>query len=181
MLKNKNSLGYSLALFSIAKEENKVKEYLSDAKIVLELFRDPELSKLIDILNSKYISIKEKDKIIDSTFKNSEKEFMNFLKLLASKNNFKSINNILNIFVKYCFDNLNIKEGIIYSSSLISPTKKKKIEEKIWIEEGYKVSLKNLLDKELISGIRIIIENKIIENSVISELDEIKKTLKGTK
>ncbi len=181
MLKSKNSIGYSLALFSIAKDENKVKEYLNNAKDLLLLFANPELSPIINILDSTKLVRKDKDKIIDTAFKNFQKQFINFLKLLASKNIFNSIKNILNIFIKYCCDNLKIKEGIIYSSPLLTLAKIKQVEKKISLQEGYKVSLKNLLDKELISGIKIIIENKIIENSVISDLQEIKKILKGSK
>lgn len=181
MLKSKNSIGYSLALFSIAKEENKVKEYFNDAKILLSLFSNPELSSFINIIDSQTINIKEKEKIIDLTFKSTEKNFLSFLKLLALKNHFKSIKNILSIFIKYCCENLKIKEGILYSSSLLSIAQVKKIEEKISLNEGYKVNLKNLLDKELISGIKIVIGNTIIENSLMLDLEEIKKILKGIK
>jgi len=181
MFNNKNSIEYSLALFSIAKDENKVKNYLDNAKVILELFMNSKLLLFIDIMDSYKLTVKEKDKIINDTFKKMEKQFINFLKLLASKNKFKLIKDILNIFIKYCYENLNIKEGIIYSSSLLKPSIIKAIEKKFSKDKNCKVSFKNLLDKELISGIKIVIENDIIENSIMSDLEQITKTLKGTR
>ncbi len=180
MYKSENLTGYSLALFSIAKEENKVSKYLRDAKSLLFIFSNPNNASFIDILNSKKIEKLKKDKILDKTFKDlNNKQFLNFLKLLASINKFKFINSIMATFIKFCSEHLKIKEGIIYSSSPLKEIKIKAIEKKISNELNYKVSLKNLLDKELISGIKIIIENTIIENSVISDLDKIKQILKG--
>ncbi len=182
MYKQENLIGYSLALFSIAKEENKVNKYLLDAKTLLSIFSDYRNSAFIDILSSNNLDTSKKDEIIDKTFKDlSNKHFLNFLKLLASKNKFQYINKIMNTFIKYCSENLKIKEGIIYSSSSLSEANVKAIEKKVSNKLNYKVSLKNLLDKELISGIKIIIENTIIENSIISDLDKIKQILKGVK
>lgn len=181
MYKDENSIGYSLALFSIAKDENKVKEYLDEAKTLSSIFLNHDNYDFIKILNNSSLEVSEKDKIISSTFSELSVNFLNFLKLLASKNKFKSINKILFIFTRYCYENLKIKEGTVYSSSLLSKEVIDKLENKIFKETENKVNLINLLDKELISGIKIIIENTIIENSVISELEEIKKTLRGTK
>ncbi len=181
MNKDKKIIGYSLALFSIAEEENKVNKYFQNAKTILEVFSDNSYLPLIDILNSKNLTTAQKDQIIDETFKNVEKYFSNFLKLIILKNKAKSIIHILEIFVKYCSENLGIKEGIIYSVSLLDISKIRKIEKKISLEQGVKISLNNLIDKELISGIKIVIDNNIIENSVISDLEEMKKMLKGVR
>ncbi|MDK2819662.1 MAG: ATP synthase F1 subunit delta [Mycoplasmataceae bacterium] len=181
MYKDENSIGYSLALFSIAKDENKIEEYLDQAKTLSLIFLNEDNYDFIKILNASSIEASEKDKIISSTFNELSVNFLNFLKLLASKNKFKSINKILSIFIRYCYETLKIKEGIVYSSSLLSKQTIEKLENKISEEKKYEVNLKNLLDKELISGIKIVIGNSIIENSVISELEEIRKALRGTK
>ena len=178
MNKEKKIIGYSLALFSIAEEENKINEYFQNAKTILEALSDTSCLPLINILNSKNLTTIQKEKIIDETFKNVEKYFSNFLKLIILKNRVKSIINILQIFVKYCCESLGIKEGIIYSVSLLDVAKIREIEKKISLEQGSKISLNNLIDKELISGIKIVIDNNIIENSVISDLEEMKKMLK---
>ena len=181
MNKEKIIIGYSLALFSIAEEENKVKEYFEDSKMIRDTFLNPDYLPLIDILNARSLSGDKKDEMIDETFKSIDKYFANFLKLLVSKKRIKSINNIMEVFIKHCCDKLKIQEGIVYSVDLLEKSQIKKIENKISLENGYTISLNNLIDKELISGIRIIIGNKIIENSIISDLEEMKKTLKGVK
>ncbi|MGL6125445.1 MAG: F0F1 ATP synthase subunit delta [Metamycoplasmataceae bacterium] len=179
MSRNENLIGYSLALFSIAKDENKVKEYLRDAKILYESFLTFDYHMFFNILSSKKISQAKKEKIIDTTFKKLDKYFLNFLKLLVLKNKFHLIKNIINLFINHCYDYLNIKEGIVYSSWPLSVLNLKEIEKKLSSQFNCKVSLKNLIDKELISGIKIIFDNTIIENSVISDLQQISKILRG--
>lgn len=180
MSKNENLIGYSLALFSIAKEENKVNEYFNDAKTLFNLFSNPDYDPFIHILTSRNIAQSKKEKIINETFKSLDKYFLNFLKLLVSKNRFHLIKNIINLFINYCCDYLKIKEGIVYSSTLLSSPNIKSIEQKLSNQLECKVSLKNLLDKELISGIKIFLDNTVIENSVISDLEQIRNVLKGT-
>ncbi|MGL5732589.1 MAG: ATP synthase F1 subunit delta [Metamycoplasmataceae bacterium] len=179
MNKNENLIGYSLALFSIAKEENKVKEYFDDAKILLNLFSTPDYHEFAKIISLRNVPQTKKEEIINNTFKNLDKYFLNFLKLISSKNKFHHIRNIINLFVNYCGNYLKIKEGIVYSSSLLTPANLKRIENKLSEEYDCKISLKNLQDKELISGIKIFLDNTIIENSVISDLEQIRNLLKG--
>ncbi|MGL5205823.1 MAG: F0F1 ATP synthase subunit delta [Metamycoplasmataceae bacterium] len=179
MNKNENLIGYSLALFSIAKDENKVKEYFDDAKILLNLFSTQDYHEFAKILSLRNIPQDKKEEIINTTFKNLDKYFLNFLKLISSKNKFQHIESIINLFVNYCGESLKIKEGIVYSSSPLTVTNIKKLENKLSDEYNCNVSLKNLLDKELVSGIKIFIDNTIIENSVISDLEQIKYLLKG--
>ncbi|MGL5591002.1 MAG: F0F1 ATP synthase subunit delta [Metamycoplasmataceae bacterium] len=178
MNKNENLIGYSLALFSIAKDENKVKEYFEDARILLNLFSTPDYDEFAKIISLRNISQDKKEEIISQTFKNLDTYFLNFLKLISSKNKFHHIEKIIDLFVHYCSDYLRIKEGIVYSSSPLTSGNLKKIENKLSEEYNCKVSLKNLLDKELVSGIKIFLDNTIIENSVISDLEQIRHLLK---
>ncbi|MGL5308742.1 MAG: ATP synthase F1 subunit delta [Metamycoplasmataceae bacterium] len=179
MNKNENLIGYSLALFSVAKEEDKVKEYFDDAKILLAIFSTPDYLSFSKLISLRNIPQAKKEEILTTTFKNLDKYFLNFLKLISSKNKFHHIRNIISLFVNYCSNYLKIKEGIVYSSSPLSPSNLKKIENKLSEQYDCNVSLKNLLDKELISGIKIFLDNTIIENSVISDLEQIKNALKG--
>jgi F-type H+-transporting ATPase subunit delta len=181
MNKEEKVIGYSLALFSIAEEENKVNEYFIDAKMILETFSNPDYLPLIDILNSRGLTLDKKEKIINEVFVNVEQYISNFMKLLVFRSKIKLITNIMRVFIKHCCEFLKIKEGTVYSATVLEKAEIKKIEKKISLEQDCKVSLVNLIDKELISGIRIVIGNNIIENSIISDLEEMKKMLKGVK
>ena len=57
----------------------------------------------------------------------------------------------------------------------------KKIKKKLEDEYGKEINLKNLIDKELIGGFKIVIDSTVIENSVSQDLDLLKKELKFKK
>ena len=59
----------------------------------------------------------------------------------------------------------------------LTPVKLKKIEEKISQELNKKITLKNLIDKELIGGFKVVVGSIVIEDSVKSELKAIKNSL----
>ena len=93
------------------------------------------------------------------------------------KNNFKYFKDILNKLNKYLQDILKIEQGIIYSTEKLTSVKIKKIEEKVSKELDKKITLKNLIDKELIGGFKIVVGSIVIEDSVKSELKAMKDSL----
>ena len=94
-----------------------------------------------------------------------------------TKNNFKYFKDILNKLNKYLQDILKIEQGIIYSTEKLTSVKIKKIEEKVSKELDKKITLKNLIDKELIGGFKIVVGSIVIEDSVKSELKAMKDSL----
>ena len=94
-----------------------------------------------------------------------------------TKNNFKYFKDILNKLNKYLQDILKIEQGIIYSTEKLTSVKIKKIEEKVSKELDKKITLKNLIDKELIGGFKIVVGSIVIEDSVKSELRAMKDSL----
>ncbi|MBD5423184.1 MAG: F0F1 ATP synthase subunit delta [Mycoplasma sp.] len=174
MLKNELKIGYSLAILDIAKEEKKIKEIYNQSNILLNVL--DEQNEFVEILDSS-IDEKTKSKLIEKTFKNIHWSLINVAQMLAFKNNFKYFKDILKKLIKYLQDILQIEQGIVYSVKRISETNLKKLEAKLTKEFNKKISLKNLIDKELIGGFKIVIGSVVIEDSVKSDLALIKKSL----
>ncbi len=174
MIKNEVKIGYALALLDIAKEEKVTKEiYTQVNQLIKALDENPEY---IEILDSN-INQEEKEKIIKKSFKDIHWSLSNVGLILSSKNNFKYFLDIIEKLNKYLQDILKIEQGIIYSTEKISQIKLKKIEDKVSKEMNKKITLKNLIDKELIGGFKIVLGSIVIEDSVKSELRAIKKHL----
>ena len=175
MFKNETKIGYSLALLDIAKEEKKLKEIYNQSNLIISILeKEPEFEKILDSFG---IDEKTKQSIIKKTFKDFHWSLLNTMQMLSIKNQFRHFKDILNKLNKYIEDILKIKNGIIYSTKPISKIELKKIEQKVSEEQGCEITLKNLIDKELIGGFRIEIGSDVIEDSVKSELQSIKKSL----
>lgn len=179
MLKNDTKIGYALALLDIAKEKRKTKEFYTESNILIDILDEQvEFQKILDsfVLDDDY-----KMKIINETFKGFNIFFINTIKILSLKNNFKHFREILNYLVDYLQNILNIKKCIVYSTKKISEAKMKKIQKKLEKEYGIEINLKNLIDKELIGGFKIVMDSIVIENSISQDLDLLKKELKFKK
>lgn len=174
MIKNEVKIGYALALLDIAKEEKITKKiYLQINQIIESLEKNEEFVLLLD----SNIQQAKKEKLIKNVFKNIHWSLTNVAMILMIKNNFKYFKDILNKLNKYLQDILKIEQGIIYSTEKLTSVKIKKIEEKVSKELNKKITLKNLIDKELIGGFKIVVGSIVIEDSVKSELRAMKDSL----
>ena len=174
MIKNEVKIGYALALLDIAKEEKITKKiYLQTNQIIESLEENEEFVLLLD----GNIQQSKKEKLIKNVFKNIHWSLTNVAMILMIKNNFKYFKDILNKLNKYLQDILKIEQGIIYSTEKLTSVKLKKIEEKVSKELDKKITLKNLIDKELIGGFKIVVGSIVIEDSVKSELRAMKDSL----
>lgn len=167
--------GYSLALLEISKEEKKIETFYNQIKIIFQTFENnPEI---ISILDSLSIDQESKEKIIDKSYKGLDINLINTFKLLASKNQFKHCKDILKNLRAFLQNELNIKEGIVYSIEKLTPSLIKKLEKKISSQLNSKVSLMNYIDKSLIGGFKVIVDDIIIEDSIKSYLETMKQNL----
>lgn len=167
--------GYALALFSLAKEEKKLKKVKEDSSAILEALKSGE--EYLELLRSKRIDFESKEKMIQTAFKGADKNIINFLLIVAKKGNAKIIAHVLAKLVSFINDELGIKEGFVYSTTKLTPDQMKKIETKVSKQLGFKPTLTNKLDPELISGFRVVIGDEVIEDSIASRLQQIKYEL----
>lgn len=166
--------GYSLAILDLIMDEKKLKKvYPQVLEIKEALENNPEFETILDSdIDSKY-----KISLIEKSFSNMHWSLNNVAQMLALKKQFKYFKRVLNNLIKNLQEILKIEQGIVYSVKPITKTKLNELEKKLSKKFGKKISLKNLKDKELIGGFKIILGSIIIEDSVESELNLIKKQL----
>ena len=169
--------GYALALFSIAIEEGKLVKYKKDAIDVIKSIKSNK--KYLSLLMLKSLNLQKKEELINEAFIKINNNLKNLLLVLIFRNKIKFINKILTKFISLINNEIKIKEGIVYSVIKLSPKQIEEIEMKISKKIAVKVELRNLIDKSLISGIKVEIGDEIIEDSILSRLEQIKHKLLG--
>ncbi|MGL5521837.1 MAG: F0F1 ATP synthase subunit delta [Metamycoplasmataceae bacterium] len=175
----KNIKNFSIALFEIANDSGELNNYFNEAVSLQQILSENE--NFTALLSSYNLNFSQKEEIINNTFKGFNNNILSWLKLIAKNNLFFKINTILGVFIKSATIELKIKSCIVYSSTKLSIIKLKKIEEKLEKKFNTKVIIKNLIDENLISGIRIEVDNQIIETSIRLELEQLSQQLKGAK
>ena len=84
---------------------------------------------------------------------------------------------IFDEFHKLCNEQLKIKEGIIETARELDEESIKKLE-KALSDSEYTVVLKPKINKDLISGFRVTIEEKVIDNTMKQRIKQMEEILK---
>ena len=171
-----NNLGYSQALFDLALEHKKLDEFKNNSLDLLEILtQNPHFLKT---LSSRQVLKEEKKKFLDKIFANKvEPLLLVGLKVMIDHNKFYSLEKTLSELNSLINKKLNLKEGIVYSAKALKNEDIKNITKKLEKKFNSKIELKNLVDKKLIDGIKVIIDNNVIDNSILLKLQKLKEEI----
>ena len=167
---------YAESLFDIAKEENKVTQYLDDIKLVGEVLdSDPQI---VQFFNHVLIENDKKIQLLDQSFKgNVDQYVLNFLKLLVQSRRIRYIDDIVKSYIKLSNQYLGIEEGMIYTPYELTDQQIQDIEKAISQKENKKVTLKVSIDPSLLGGIKVQISNRIYDGTIKNKVEMLKKEL----
>lgn len=174
---NEIAASYGLALFSLSKEQDLVEKRQTEVKELRSILK--ENADFITVLNSSFLSLDDRVKIIDKNLPGIDEDVKNFLKVICRNNRAKFILDILDSFNSYCNEHRGIKEGILYSTIPIPEDAKHRIEEKIAQLEKCSVELTNRIDPSLVGGVKVLINSRIYDGSISGKIEKIKRSLLG--
>ena len=167
---------YAESLFDLAKEENKVTQYLDDIKLVGEVLgSDPQI---VQFFNHVLIENEKKIQLLDQSFKgNVDQYVLNFLKLLVQSRRIRYIDDIIKSYINLSNQYLGIEEGTIYTPYKLTDQQIQDIEKAISQKENKKVTLKVSIDPSLLGGIKVQISNRIYDGTIKNKVEMLKKEL----
>ena len=167
---------YAESLFDLAKEENKVTQYLDDIKLVGEVLdSDPQI---VQFFNHVLIENDKKIQLLDQSFKgNVDQYVLNFLKLLVQSRRIRYIDDIVKCYINLSNQYLGIEEGMIYTPYELTDQQIQDIEKAISQKENKKVTLKVSIDPSLLGGIKVQIANRIYDGTIKNKVEMLKKEL----
>ena len=167
---------YAIALLSIAREENKIKEYVDEVQQIIDVLT--EHKDLLVLLKNYGLTSLEKKETLKVCFENKISEYiLNLLYVIVDNKRSNCILDIFKEFVRIGLNELNIKSGIIYSTILLSNDQITLIEQKVSKLLKANVTLKNKIDENLLGGFKIQVEDYIIDDSMKSRLEKLKENI----
>ena len=166
---------YAVALYELALENNKLDIYQEQTRFVLNSLEENE--EFFDVLNSKFISIKEIHEIIDKTFVGIEIDIISLLKIIVENHRVNLLKDVFVSFNSLCNSHKGITEGMLYSAFELDKKTITDIETAIGKKESRKISLIFKIDPSLIGGVKVVINNHIYDGSVKNKLSEMKQSL----
>lgn len=166
---------YATALYELALENNQLDLYQEQIRFVLNSFEENE--EFFDVLNSKFLSIKEIHEIIEKTYVGVEQDIISLLKIIVENHRVSLLKDILVSFNFLCNSYKGITEGMLFSAFPLDKKTISDIELAIGKKEGRKIYLIFKIDPSLIGGVKVVINNHIYDGSVKNKLAEMKQSL----
>lgn len=163
---------YGQALYDAAVELGRVDEIEKETEQISVIFKREK--EFYEILTDPSLSVARKKNLLKSIFEGRvSKETVSFLFILADKGRLQNYSDILNEFARLKKESEGLGEGVAYSASPLTDEQLEKLEKEAGKLLGKRIRLKNMIDDNLIGGIKIIAEGKMIDASIRSRLDRL--------
>lgn len=167
---------YALALYEIAEEKGKVKEYIEELEKVMEVIK--ESPKFIKIIEDPEISTFSKEKMFTEIFKGKvNSDIFSFLLLLIKKGRIGEIEGKLREMKKIYLDRHNTVIAKVKTVIPLTDNEKKLLTERLEKKFNNKVLIESELDPSIIGGVYIDVDNQVIDGTVKSKLSEMKSIM----
>ena len=159
---------YAQALFNLAKYEKSENKWIEVLANLKEIAEADGFSLLI---NNPKIDSKEQLKLIETILKNNATaEVVNFLNLLSENNRLIVLSDIYNIFRELVLEDQKCADAIIESAYDVSQAQKDELEKLLSDKFGKKITAQVKVNTDLIAGIKITVDDKVIDGSVKGRL-----------
>jgi ATP synthase F1 delta subunit len=166
---------YAEALFDVAKEKGK-----------LDAIRD-ELGQFVDAVDgnrelqvfffSPYFSSAEKVAGLKRAVSDADAELLNFLELLIEKQRMPEIFRIRRQLDELWKQENRRIDVTVTSAVTLEPAVVEKVGEEIERQTGQKVELSSRVDAEILGGIVLQVGNKVLDASIRSRLEKLRKSV----
>ena len=167
---------YAQALFELACEKDKLEEVTDEFKEIAKVVEENE--DLQQVLKTPEITILEKKELLKAIFaKEVTQTTFNFLRLLVDKKRQQLIPLIYEVFKELADKEKQRLDVTVEAAVELSSNQKKKLKEKLAKSLGENINLEVEINKELIGGLILRTKNKVLDVSLLGELENLKSNL----
>ena len=176
MINTRASERYAKSLLSISIDENLVDEVKLDIDLIIKYF--DESRDILNLYSSPIIPINNKVKITEKIFDGKlNKHTLNLLYNLIYRKRDNLIITILEKFKELYNIHMNIEESVISTTFELDNESLDVVKGFANRVTGKKIILQNTIDKNVLGGFNLKIGDKMIDCTVSSKINELRKKL----
>lgn len=163
---------YARAIFDLLLEEDKVDAVLNDLLVITTSIKNDQA--FIHFLKHPKIASDEKKAFVDAVFTGIDSTLKHFLYVLLDNNRLHNMQEVYLSFMEI-YKQYNQKLEVKALTSIpLSDEQVASLEEKLSKKYTKKVNVINEIDSHVIGGLRLIINNEVIDHSISSHLTSLK-------
>ena len=165
---------YADAIFAIAQKNSKIESFKSELNDAKEIFVSSK--DLIKVLSHPDVLKEDKLAIIEKVFI-KDKDIVSFIKILVENDRFSYLVEIVDEFEKLSNDALGIEIVEVVSAVKLTDNEVISIKEMLDKRLNKKVELKEVVDPSCLAGIRIILKDEILDNTIDTKIKNMKSMI----
>lgn len=170
---------YALALYEVAEEKGKVQQYLQDLRQICNLI---ETNKdFYEVIKHPQISTKKKKRTFINIFKGHiDEELLSFLLILIEKDRILYLKEKLVEMEKIDLERKNTVKGLVKTTVPLTEEEFSNLVSTLEKKYNKHIILDQIIDEDILGGIYVRVNNDVIDGTVKSKLDELKKLMLKT-
>lgn len=170
---------YGEALYTLCQEEGLGKTVLTELSVLEQSFA--QAPEFIRLLSSPALTKAERCRILDDSFRGVLQPYLlNFLKILTEKGYIRHFTDCCGTY-RDCYNrDHNILPVTATTAAALTKEQAKRLTEKLSAITGKTVELTNLIDAEVLGGVRLDYDGKRLDDTISGRLDNIRSLLKNT-
>ncbi|MBP2243002.1 F-type H+-transporting ATPase subunit delta [Cytobacillus eiseniae] len=170
---------YAVALFRLANEHQLLDQMEEELRAVKEIMN--QNADLHAILKSPKLSIEKKQEIVKSAFATAVNTYvLNTLLILIERHREDEISSVADHFISLANDARGIAEAKVYSIRPLTEVECEALSASFAAKVGKKsLRIDNIVDTNLLGGIKLRIGNRIFDGSLRGKLDRLERQLLG--
>ena len=166
---------YCDAIFAIAQEDHKLDMYKEQLLFVDQTMKDADF---YTVLGHPKISKKQKKEILEEVYKHDlDPVLLNFMKLLIDKGHFKAMHEIVKEYIQNYNEVNHIQVVYVKSAAALKEEEAKRLKKTLEEKLNKTIDMRLSVDEELIAGIRVKINDTLIDNSALSRLERMHREI----
>lgn len=166
---------YAEALFELAEEENKLGVIYDELMLINGIII--QNAAYAKIFSSPAVSAEEKTKLISEAFFNADETLLKFLKLLAKNGLVFALSSIFKSYEELYFEKCGITVAEAKTAVPMTEEEKKHLIKNLEKKTGKSVRLLNSVDPDIIGGVVLSLDGKMLDASIKTKLNRFKKGL----
>lgn len=167
---------YALAIYKVAEESGKVEQYLDQLRNIVALINGNE--DFQELIRHPQVSTSSKKKLFEQVFKGKiEDDLLAFLFILIDKGRILQLEGKLRQMERIHLEKGNEVIAKVKTVIALTDEEKKSLVEKLEAKFSKKVLLEEEIDSSIIGGVYVQVGNEVIDGTVKSKLDEMKKLM----
>ncbi|AYD39201.1 F0F1 ATP synthase subunit delta [Clostridium fermenticellae] len=167
---------YALALYKVAEEKGQVNEYLQELEdVVAAIHANEDFSKL---MKHPQVSTSNKKKLFEAAFKGKvSNDVLSFLLLLIEKGRISELDGKLLEFKKINLERNNTVVAKVKTVVPLLEDERNLLKDKLQRKYSKKIILREEIDEGIIGGVYVQVDNEVIDGTVKSKIQEMKKLM----